>query len=62
MHASSERRTHEAQRPRTQVDDREIVYLVEVVSPDQEEGANADADAEADEESPRDMSGVRPRV
>ena len=38
-----------AERPRTQVVGCELIYLVDVVTPDQEEGENADADAEADE-------------
>ena len=38
-----------AERPRTQIVGCEVIYLVDVVSPDQEEGENADADTEADE-------------
>jgi Ca2+-binding RTX toxin-like protein len=38
-----------AERPRTQIVGYEAIYLVDVVSPDQEEGENAAADTEADE-------------
>jgi Ca2+-binding RTX toxin-like protein len=37
-----------AERPRTQVVGCELIYLVDVVTPDQEEGENTDADTEAD--------------
>jgi hypothetical protein len=38
-----------SERPRTQVTRCEVIFLVDVVSPDQNEGENADADTEADE-------------
>jgi len=37
-----------SERPRTRVVGCEVVYVVDAVSPDQQEGENADADAEAD--------------
>jgi hypothetical protein len=38
-----------SERPRTQVTGCEVIFVVDVVSPDQDEGENADADTEADE-------------
>ena len=37
-----------SERPQTQVGGCEVIYVVDVVSPDQDEGENADADTEAD--------------
>jgi hypothetical protein len=37
-----------AERPRTQIVGCEVIYVVDVLAPDQQEGENADADTEAD--------------